>query len=454
MYFNVPGRPRSLADCVPGSTANAARVSTETSKLAARLALTGRYRACGAAGSPAHSWEPAAAAATAPWLGKLGEFRRMLPDPMVLRATLGMLGDIVSTHNAPGSCTTLARLVRQLLAAQAPNAAPAAVTDALDGSSASTGGGRALNQLITAEVFALLHRLTQQSFGSWQLEAACREGRSRNMQRAARAALGRASAWEAASAQAATDATDLVGSSDFPYLITGHWDARWEDGERGGARESAEGCTAMLLQLRLMLRAGPFHVICAGAAHMAAFLRLAKWSELYLELLPSATHVTSVTEAPQGPRRAQAVSLGSPVSGLPQPPGRAPTASAWSSASAGCPDRGCGKAVVRPAGRMEFDATHETQAVDSQQVVGTPGIRLGLMCSPGEAGSGCSAACDGVPNAPPTSALDAGFVARVTALCGAPHGRAQLRNPTPPLQPVRRNTTTAAGSHTTLREPS
>lgn len=153
---------------------------------------------------------------------------------------------------------------------------------------------RALNQLLTAELFTLLDRLTRQSFKSWQLEAAGKEARSRNMQKAAHATLKQASAWEAASAQAATDAIELVGSSDFPYLMLGHWDSQWEDGDEEGAQESAGSCMVMLLQLRLMLRSEPFYVICAGAAHMAAFFRLAKWSELYLELLPSSSHVKSV----------------------------------------------------------------------------------------------------------------------------------------------------------------
>lgn len=260
---------------------------SEARKLDARLALTGRYISCQLQGLDQRrlraAVESCLSAADA-WHGQ-SDFKADPPGPTLLEFTLRLL-ESIAVHECISAIkhTTLISTMRALFDEHFDAQQLLEASESSEESDCSFSEGDETH-VGWARLESFVSRLIQQSFGSWQAEANCNAIRSCHMDVLAVSQLDmeQLQLHEPACKDAAVDAFHLAQSNDFPVMILGlgrRYNGRLSEQEEGA-------CTAAFLRIRMILRSEPFFVHCSGAAHMAAFMELAKWSELHLQLLPS-----------------------------------------------------------------------------------------------------------------------------------------------------------------------
>lgn len=274
---------------------------SETVKLEARLALTGRYQVQLPRSSEELRWLEAehgrVSAAAATTCNGQPDFKTNPPGPILLKDTLAMLIFIATkVHLVASPNTTLAQVVQLVMDArkrghenthrmQAHLSCPKPEAKK---TSRQASGVKAPEQL----VFSLM----QQSYRSSHRTDVCRKIRSLHMitaeleqRHGSRNLVSRITP-----ATATDDASALVASGDFlPLLLVP--DSQRHDGSTEQCF-SQKACTTDFLRIRMLLRCEPFFVRCYGAAHIGAFLQLAKRTELHLELLPSRGHMRHILE--------------------------------------------------------------------------------------------------------------------------------------------------------------
>lgn len=306
MPVTTPSRPRCLVDCVAStadsfqspqqkqehqSLLSSSSTNSAATKSGARLALTGRYRPCKTLSHAdvkrvehaENAQSPTFATTAAVRQGPLN-FKLTPPDTAQLKAAYMLLEDIV--------------LSRGLTAATSPTLASAlmktlgSVPSRLSGRQANLPGAWMMapdsdtrkGMLMLSILRSLCECLTQPPFSSWQAQQRCRSERASNMAKAALLIKDRPDTtldmWDAA----VRDSSTLVESNILQTMLFGQTE------KKCSSEETA--CTQTLLEIRMMLRCEPFIVICEGAAHMGAFMQLAKLCELHLQLLPSKAHVS------------------------------------------------------------------------------------------------------------------------------------------------------------------
>ncbi|MEW5307228.1 MAG: hypothetical protein WDW36_009636 [Sanguina aurantia] len=310
MFFNIPGRPRCLADCVPNTSLSnpqqpgASALGSQAGVLKARLSLTGRYRPCKPASHPPEHLqlhEQAARNVTASDAAR-GEqpFRHNPPGRFLIRGLQLLIQDLTPVKSwSPAWHPSLADTLRRMLE-DAERHTGSDFRDRWEGASRShtpgTGqGGEAESRQLLSQIRPFFTCLTQPSARSQRVTGAARSTRAHNMHNAhsplQRGRTGDADvcdAWEVAAA----DVAALADASDFLPM---HFGARQGSGEGGPSRQQEEDLlTSGFLWVRVLLRSLPFFVLCAGASHMGAFLQLASYSGLHLQLLQAEGHAESL----------------------------------------------------------------------------------------------------------------------------------------------------------------
>lgn len=273
---------------------------SEGRKLDARLALTGRYMSCQLPGLDQSRLKAVIASlslhsAADAW-HRQTDFKATPPGPILVDFTLRLLESIAADECISAiKHTTLTSTMRALFH-QRLDAQQLELLEASESSEESDFSSGASDETSVgwARLESFVSRLSQQSLGSWQAEANCKALRSCHMNDFAASQLDivQLPLHQPACRDAAVDAYHLVQSNDFPVMVLGL-------GSRcnGHLSEQEEGdCTVAFLRIRIILRSEPFYVQCSGTAHMAAFLELAKWSELHLQLLPSHSQLQHISK--------------------------------------------------------------------------------------------------------------------------------------------------------------
>lgn len=309
LLVDIQGRTRSLVDHVssvkmPCNSTGPEQLlqqprgahavfGSEGLKLRARLALTRRYSVY----KPPSSDElrefeigsgkenGAAAAATKICTGQ-PDFRANPPSLALLEDTLRLLERIArELHPSVSTHTSLASSVRLFLKTEEnEHNDPSQVLE-----SCQFRGSCANEKASEAQRF-LLTRLMQQSYRSVRDGDVCRKLRLLHMRisELEQQCRGEKTIPKMHLDAASDDAFDLIATNDFS--LTCLVASSQSNGEMQERREQEGHGTAALLHIRMMLRSEPFFVLCRGAAHMGAFLQLARRAELYLQLLPINGH--------------------------------------------------------------------------------------------------------------------------------------------------------------------
>lgn len=285
---------------VPESEAN--------TPLASRLSLTGRYfpgkpftklqEQCTRFQEGMRYFEISTASQEPP------DFRVTPPSSALIEATLQLIGALdLKQHNSDKLANSTQPIAADLIVANTPLAS--LVLLALKQEIFCTDlqvpvwsrVRRAENAWRLKQMQQLCARLTQGSFHSVLARQTACTAREQNMHILAQAHGGRDglarrhAAWDAIE----RNTSDLLKSSNFAVMRFGSETTISED-DQGMSDWEQDNGTAKLLQIRIMLRSEPFFVLCSGASHMGAFFQLAKLSELYLQLLPTASHKDRVVE--------------------------------------------------------------------------------------------------------------------------------------------------------------
>lgn len=294
MFSSTPRRVRcltlSVTDCIPASSDSLR--GAESAKLAARLALTGRYRSH----LPQSSDEKLSRErisdheddAECKARRGLPDFRLHPPEPSLLTCAIRLLEN----------CSSLAKACKV--------SHHTALMHVLD-QEESTAGLEGLTRHQSRELHTRVRELRQlvqhlnlQSSMSCQLGMECAGARDRHMLEETRVCYRLPSKQPREIIdQAIFDADAIVTSKDFLPLYFGDGvGPRHSRGSQGWLEQQLQQLEQErdrdLLMLRMLLDSEPFIVRCTGADHMGAFLRLAKWKRLHLQLLPSRSHVDNV----------------------------------------------------------------------------------------------------------------------------------------------------------------
>lgn len=304
MFSGAPRRVRCLTDCIPASSDSlrqqdqqqAQRVP-QSAKLAARLALTCRYRihlpqSSDDKPSRERMREHEDAADRKERREQLPNFTLYPPEPSLLRSAVRLLDDSRITAEA-GKMSYHRALIHVLDQEE------------------STAGLKSLSRQRSRELHTrvrelrqLVGYLTQQSSMSCQLGMGFAAARDRHMFEETRVCYRLPSKQpQDIINQTVYDADDLIRSSDFPPLYFGNSvgsEFEHSSGRRAWLEQQMQQLEQErdrdLLFVRMLLVSEPFIVSCTGADHMGAFLLLAKWQDLHLQLLPSRSHVDTVLQ--------------------------------------------------------------------------------------------------------------------------------------------------------------
>lgn len=283
---------------------------SEAAKLSSRLALTGRYQPCKLA---AHIEEHMARVSESRTemcvtrdLQATQDFRLEPPHPELLKVTMLLFDKVRDNRDA---ILKLHKSDPAMLADAAPSDSTFAslVMDFLDEQiktwsicSEDMPLSRKEQTHMTSlqgKVESFCLQLIQPSHRSLLERQAALAARESHMQAAVQAqGLQKGHTCKASPLDAfEADTAALVASGDFQLMQLGT-KAIKDKGHSNLGDAPEDNPTAMLLHARLMLRSGPFMVVCAGADHIGAFLKLAGFTELYLQLLPTASHKCRVRE--------------------------------------------------------------------------------------------------------------------------------------------------------------
>lgn len=273
-------------------------MGSEAVRLDARLALTQRYTACKpseevpSAGLVKRLEEAAAESSRARLPEVWGTFKLHPPTLSIINSVERLAS--LSREEEPCEGRSILTLLMQILDKEEGRVWASTMhwESAKEGCSRSD---RPRKMQLIQTIRRLVRRLLQQSVESRRAEDLAREVRARHMSDGARDRL--SGSPQRRCTRAVEDASALVESSDFQPLYFCRATTRAPSGRPSeeNPEDLRDEAQAALLFARMLLRCQAlFFVTCSGAAHIGAFLRLAMFAGLQLELLPSREQLTSI----------------------------------------------------------------------------------------------------------------------------------------------------------------
>lgn len=265
---------------------------SETLKIEAKFALTGRHRVClpppsGEARRPADARQEAAAEKS--WYD-VPDFKADPPSLALLEDTLLLIrfvAENLRSSDAPDTTFTDSILLF-LEFEQEAHDDPLRMYAQLRATRSDTANlvqrlqkSRAVDQFVSC--------LMQPSYQSWYAGDHCRKIRTSHMNRSRirwlcdNNGMKLMAREELDPNEASLDALALIEHNDFPIMLLSP--SGWTL-NRATQQQQGKECTIALLHIRVILASQPFFLICCGAERIGAFFQLAQRAKLHLQLLP------------------------------------------------------------------------------------------------------------------------------------------------------------------------